>query len=518
MVKRIFAFIIVHILFSSVFAMGITEEQRRLLIAQIAERKEKVAAEVECIKKEEAQCKKIAIEKVAELAVQVEAERKEEVVTDSPCASIASWAPGAIASGKILAQRPDLRKRQELMPVWVQISFNQKVTNDFLNKFFSHLHRLVHAGRISMSRGCSCTSQIPKRHGKNRENFVVTIHHSITQKEFQGLLDQASTLCIDPAVLREREARLAEAQLKAVADAEAEGQRQLLAAQAKAEHLAKYEAEQEKLRVAKMDAEADRQAREARAVAEALRSKKIVEQALPLLCDAIKKDSLEEIQEAMQLITSHGKIDQLVGPIVLALSLKKYAALKILLDSGVDINTNLIEYAISLNDFKIAYLIVTRLPKKSTFYIYAERYMNFGLNYFNSSSIPDSDRQIALDLIQELIGKKHYDINKLWRKVPVTKEGYAFLIDNGADLNYNIASDGSGYGPLTPLILAIRVGNIPAIKAILDAGADVNKKGRDSDYTNPILKSPLNIALEYKTKNQQAPEIIRLLVEHGASM
>jgi ankyrin repeat protein len=74
-------------------------------------------------------------------------------------------------------------------------------------------------------------------------------------------------------------------------------------------------------------------------------------------------------------------------------------------------------------------------------------------------------------------------------------------IKGGADMSYP--------GPYTetPLMMAVRSGNIAIVRAMVDRGANVNKYGSEA------IKTPLNIAASEDNMN-----IVQFLVAHGADV
>ena len=84
------------------------------------------------------------------------------------------------------------------------------------------------------------------------------------------------------------------------------------------------------------------------------------------------------------------------------------------------------------------------------------------------------------------------------------------LIKKGAVVDARIP-DGT-YAGYTPLFFAVRDGNISAVRALVDGGADVN--ARDKDLTTPLH----TISWLGEDKVAEATECVRYLVSHGAEV
>jgi ankyrin repeat protein len=82
-----------------------------------------------------------------------------------------------------------------------------------------------------------------------------------------------------------------------------------------------------------------------------------------------------------------------------------------------------------------------------------------------------------------------------------------FLLERGADINIQCECKGSGYGGATALILASRNGGVQSVKALLQKGADVNRKDEKGET-----------ALKLATTDSRDPSIIQMLKIANAEM
>ena len=94
----------------------------------------------------------------------------ELIPTKKPHAFITSWAPEVKSSARLAR----IVQKQPLA-IWVRISFDQEVTDDFVNNFFQVFNKSK-----------------PTRHGKFKKEFVLTVPFSMTREAFQTLLDQTN--------------------------------------------------------------------------------------------------------------------------------------------------------------------------------------------------------------------------------------------------------------------------------------------------------------------------------------
>lgn len=98
----------------------------------------------------------------------------------TPKAHITRWTQGVVASANILAQDESLRKLQTTMPIWIRITFDQPVTNAFIEEFYAIFNLLANQNQRPFV-------------GKPNE-FIMQVGYTTTRVEFQNLLDQVNDM------------------------------------------------------------------------------------------------------------------------------------------------------------------------------------------------------------------------------------------------------------------------------------------------------------------------------------
>ena len=244
-----------------------------------------------------------------------------------------------------------------------------------------------------------------------------------------------------------------------------------------------------------------------------------------VLHQAILNNSTEEVRKAVVLAgvdINSGKDGK--SPLVSAVLLKRANAVKGLLECGANANVvylglPIVHHAIRLGSLRSAILLVKRGGDFSGFSGPAKRNaMSYIINFFleNPHSIGSTFDEV-FELIQELINHG-YNINSsdcsknIWYlsvRSRCDKRVFQIFIKNGANLNQIIID--SSQRTWTPLLRAIEHFNIPMVKFLLSAGADVNQKAR------PVYKSGPYTPLSYAISKGQAA-MVELLMERGASL
>lgn len=109
---------------------------------------------------------------------------------NQPHASITNWQPG-IAGPIHLTNSKDL-------PIWIRLKFDQEVTDKYVKTFFQTLASFLsdsYGKRLSFS---------PARHGKFTKEFVIVVPRSVTQTQFQSIVDKTNRY-FDPEIeMREK--------------------------------------------------------------------------------------------------------------------------------------------------------------------------------------------------------------------------------------------------------------------------------------------------------------------------
>lgn len=251
-----------------------------------------------------------------------------------------------------------------------------------------------------------------------------------------------------------------------------------------------------------------------------------------MLYEGIINDSAESIKKALYDGAINPNIYKMKGdrlPIVLAVLLNKTNAIKALLECGADANTaylgkRILHHAMTLDNTDSACLLVKKGADFSGTIELNKNIMDKAINGNQCKLIP-------LELIQELINKG-WDIHNntedyqnsrgignrltnIWWNI-IAHEGsktelLTLFLKNGLDPNQtiynNIMKKGSSW---TPLLLAIEKGNFIAVKMLVEAGADINKKASPR-YFKVEEHSPLSYAVKLGI-----PRIIEFLIQCGA--
>lgn len=244
-------------------------------------------------------------------------------------------------------------------------------------------------------------------------------------------------------------------------------------------------------------------------------------------CDRLYKgilnDSAEEIKQSIQAGANINQVKDGKPLIVLAILLKKSNAVKALLEYDINVNTvylgkKILHHAMNLGDIQSSILLL----KKGADFV--------GSLEENKNIMDAAIESNALELVQELINRgwdihnsiesyesysKGKHLTNIWWNIikheGSKKELLSLFLNNGLNPNQVICHAGKKKGASwTPLLLAIERHNLTAIKMLLEAGADINKKACPH-YFKVEQHSPLSYAITVKN-----PAIIDFLIQRGA--
>ena len=101
------------------------------------------------------------------------------LIIDQPQARITNWAPAVRCSANLAHHF----KHEQPLPIYVRIGFDRPYTDEYARNFFAVLRRL---SRNILSN--------PITHGKFRNEFVITVPHSMPRAELQGLIEQVNRI------------------------------------------------------------------------------------------------------------------------------------------------------------------------------------------------------------------------------------------------------------------------------------------------------------------------------------
>ena len=135
----------------------------------------------------------------------------------------------------------------------------------------------------------------------------------------------------------------------------------------------------------------------------------------------------------------------------------------------------------------------------------------YGSNIFSLSPLPREFAFWAKEQGADVNFKDYYEKTPIFRHASVWNGDVQLLIELGAKADV-AAHDGT-----TPLHLAALYGRVNAVKALLDAGVDVNVKSNRIDwpgFLTPLEKTLLQDRLPY----EKLLEICMILLEHGAEI
>jgi len=136
----------------------------------------------------------------------------------------------------------------------------------------------------------------------------------------------------------------------------------------------------------------------------------------------------------------------------------------------------------------------------------------YGSNIFSLSPLPRELAVWAQEQGADVNFKDYYDKTPLFNQASAWQGDARLLIDLGARVD---VADHSG---VTPLHLAALCGRVDAVRALLDAGADVNVKSGRIDwpdgYKTPLEKTLAQDRLSYKA----LLEMCTLLLDRGAEI
>lgn len=141
----------------------------------------------------------------------------------------------------------------------------------------------------------------------------------------------------------------------------------------------------------------------------------------------------------------------------------------------------------------------------------AVTHSKYGSNIFSMSPLPKEFAFWAKEQGADVNFKDYYEKTPIFSQASAWNGDVQLLIDLGANVN---VADHSG---VTPLHLAALYGRKEAVKALLEAGVDVNIKSGRIDwpgFLTPLEKTLLQDRLPY----QELLEICQLLLNHGAAI
>lgn len=260
-----------------------------------------------------------------------------------------------------------------------------------------------------------------------------------------------------------------------------------------------------------------------------------------LFKQSVMNNSTDGINKAIQV---GANIDQQINgrsPLFWAITLKLPNAVTTLLEAGAKLDSTLVEAAIRANDIKTAARIaikgnmdLNKVYVNNSLLRYAIMFEDYetatlliknkavfeGRELIDKSleslRINKTNISIVLNLIRELLNQG-YKVNDIWSSPNIfysenTLDILKLIIANNGNVNQIIPFTGSK-AFLTPLTFV--VGNNPAMKLLVDAGADINLKV-DPGFGDPKLKG-LHTPLSYAV-NTNRSESAKYLMELGAKM
>ncbi len=288
------------------------------------------------------------------------------------------------------------------------------------------------------------------------------------------------------------------------------------------------------------------------------------------LHQAIMHDSAEEVRRVVREGANVNQLKDGKAPIWWAMLLRKANAVDALLDCGASADQKLVEYALMLNEIRMAVSIVlkrnlnldalyfqnetllyhalTGLADPEVAYLLVNRGATLDLSFKKSvygsfkAAIytwlcvgSEKQREFGLKILEYLI-KHAVDVNEFWNSdmgnglLYCSPEMARLLLEDGANPNYVFKSQGL---ICTPLFSAINSNSVECIRILLDAGADVNQRvGSES-----CLQTPLSYAVTWGIsgccstgcrtscptccttgRKVISQKIVELLLEHGASL
>lgn len=220
-----------------------------------------------------------------------------------PHASITNWMQGSYGN------YPGVGHQKPALPIYVRIAFDQDANADYVNNYFKFLNQFA-----------PLKNTRPARHGKFREEYVMTVNASIARHEIESILDQANRH-FDPEIKRNEDRVIQQAKEKVERDA---------AAKIAAEAETKRRAEEERLKkeVAEKAAAERRAHIQAKAVKDAIITEQIrlkaeaeqcrLEAEEPVDCDIYLVSPLPDLFNAQNSfsLNEHGQVagSMLVGP------------------------------------------------------------------------------------------------------------------------------------------------------------------------------------------------------------
>ena len=261
-----------------------------------------------------------------------------------------------------------------------------------------------------------------------------------------------------------------------------------------------------------------------------------------MLHDAILNDSLDQVKEAVILGANINQPKEQKLPLLWAVLLRKTDAVEALLDLGAKPDKALVQYAISLHASKIACLLVIKgnidlntlyyeddQNNQSTLMRILLRRGDFDTATFlacRNLELKNDDAVTADDSLVSAIVKNYsknplaartfiqaiinhgWNVNNIWQMTKRCEPSLLNAFYNGEvlrifterganpntiiDMNHPSRVSGGNF-TWTPLFRAIEIGNVSAVRVLLNAKADVNLKA------NPIsslgLFTPLSWAI-----------------------
>lgn len=465
-----------------------------------------------------------------------------------PHASIAGWMPGSYGNYRVSYQRPPL-------PIYVRITFDQSVTDEFINKFFRFLTTTINQSLASL----------PIHFTKHKlGGYCITLQPSITRNHFQILLDQANHY-FDPNFKTAQEIIQHEKQEKIKLENDIEIERK---------H--KLEQEQHQKETAKLKKQAD-EIKNNKLAAEQLKLAMKKPTVLIMFHNAIIDNSVINLRKAIALgaLINCGKDGR--SSLLWAVLLKRTNIVEELLKLGANVNViylekTLVEHAIALNALEIASLLIKAGANDSGYKITICQYLK---NELSNAIREDSPEKIKGVIrlganIHENALSEAISLNKYKAVDELIKQGVKFsnisfmqvamkwpyfeiallLLKKGADFYGDIPDQ---HQPISIVARAIMCystkedwGN-DFIKTIIARGYDINNKEYlnnlwylsfqwaqgNVNLINLLIQSKLNINQIIDTNDLvpetywtplflgiycQNTEIIKLLLKSGANI
>ena len=239
------------------------------------------------------------------------------------------------------------------------------------------------------------------------------------------------------------------------------------------------------------------------------------------LYKAILNDSVEKINKVSEKgIDLNRPINGYI-PLIHAVLLKKNRSVEVLLKNGTNPNIlyrdlSILKHAVKSGNITAAILLVKNGADFSGIMDVGPIHQGHSQNIITFICSKFDPNEQVYELLYELVvhgfnlkGNDYF--SSIWDYQTVKAPWINFFIELGADPNQLINMDyidkGTSY---TPLLYAIQHGNKNEIETLLNAGANINQKGR------PLYNEGIHTPLSYAIRLNCDSSIIDYLVDRGA--